>query len=118
MKAMGSSPPGEEPMPDINSSSSADATDEEQLHDQGIWGKQKNVVEPGAYEASARAAAEAEANNEQAFENIAGAKAKTRTDRHRRVPGLHWGLPSGRAYESSHEARRSAEWVRPNRPVS
>ena len=75
-EAMGSSPPGEEPMPDINSSSSADATDEEQLHDQGIWGKQKNVVEPGAYEASARAAAEAEANNEQAFENIAGAKAK------------------------------------------
>ena len=32
-------------------------------------------MEPGAYEASAKAAAEAEANNEQAFENSAGAKA-------------------------------------------
>ena len=75
-EATGSSPPGEEPMPDINSSSSADASDEEKLHDQGIWGKQKNIVEPGAYEAEARATAEAEANNEQAFENIAGAKEK------------------------------------------
>ncbi|CAE7767157.1 unnamed protein product, partial [Symbiodinium necroappetens] len=75
-EAMGSSTPVEELMPDINSSSSKDASDEEQLRDQGIWGKQKNVVEPGAYEAEAKAATEAEAKNEQAFEDMAGAKEK------------------------------------------
>ncbi|CAE7949646.1 unnamed protein product, partial [Symbiodinium sp. KB8] len=36
----------------------------------GIWGKQKNVVDPKAYKASVTASSSAEANNEKAFENL------------------------------------------------
>ena len=46
------------------------------LYEQGIWGKTKTHVEPGAFEAEAEATAEAEEKNEQAFEKRAGEKEK------------------------------------------
>ena len=56
---------------------SADASnDQDNLYEQGVWGKTKTRVEPGAYEAEAKAAAEAEAKNEQAFEDFAGERQK------------------------------------------
>ena len=73
--ATGSSPSGEVPMPDLNFSADA-SNDHDNLYEQGIWGKTKTRVEPGAFEAEAKAAAEAEAKNEQAFEDFAGEKQK------------------------------------------
>ncbi|CAE7861040.1 unnamed protein product, partial [Symbiodinium necroappetens] len=96
---MGSFPPGEEPVPDINSSSDAD-NDDDQLHDQGIWGKQKNVGEPGAYEAAAKATADAEAEKEQAFEDFAGEKEKE-------------GLVDTVDYQNFHEAYHLTERMSP-----
>ena len=63
-------------MPDLNFSSDA-ANDDNNLYEQGIWGKKKTRVEPGgAYEAEAKATAEAEARSERAFEDFAGEKEK------------------------------------------
>ena len=47
-------------MPDISPSKEA----ESDLHDQGIWGKCKNIVDPEA----SKAAASTEAQNESAFD--------------------------------------------------
>ena len=52
----------EEAMPDI----SPHTEDEGELHDQGIWGKCKTVADPEAYKATK----DAEAQNEDAFENL------------------------------------------------
>ena len=60
--ATGSSPSGEVPMPDDASN------DQDNLYEQGIWGKTKTRVEPGAYEA--------EAKNEKAFDDFTGEKQK------------------------------------------
>ena len=57
-----SSPQEEEAMPDI----SPHTEDEGELHDQGIWGKCKTVADPEAYKATK----DAEAQNEDAFENL------------------------------------------------
>ena len=103
---VGTSPGG---MPDINSSSSQNGSDEEPLHDQRHLGKPKIVVDPGAYEAASKATASAEADNEKAFENIARAKEKQGlidTDDYKAFVRNHY-VP-GRAHEPSHEARRSA----------
>ena len=56
------SPQEEESMPDI----SPHTEDEGELHDQGIWGKCKTVADPEAYKATK----DAEAQNEDAFENL------------------------------------------------
>ena len=56
------SPQEEESMPDI----SPHTEDEGELHDQGIWGKCKTVAAPEAYKATK----DAEAQNEDAFENL------------------------------------------------
>ncbi|CAE7924494.1 unnamed protein product, partial [Symbiodinium sp. KB8] len=62
---------------DVYLNFSADASnDQDNLYEQGVWGKTKTRVEPGAYEAEAKAAAEAEAKNEQAFEDFAGERQK------------------------------------------
>ncbi|CAE7938991.1 GIP, partial [Symbiodinium necroappetens] len=66
----------------------------------GIWGKQKTYVEPGAYEAEARATAEAEAKNEQAFEDFAGEKEKE-------------GLTDTVDYQNFREAYHLAERMSP-----
>ena len=58
-----SSPLGEESMPDISPN---DDDDEEILYDQGIWGKCKTVADPEA----AKATKDAEAQNEDAFDNL------------------------------------------------
>ncbi|CAE7931026.1 GIP, partial [Symbiodinium necroappetens] len=71
----GSSPSGEVPMPDMNFSAEA-SNNHDNLYEQGIWGKTKTRVEPGAYEAEAKATADAEEKNEQAFEQYAGEKEK------------------------------------------
>ena len=42
------------------------------LHDQGVWGRVKNIVDPEAF----KAAASAEAKNEKAFENMESANDK------------------------------------------
>ena len=42
------------------------------LHDKGIWGRVKNVVDPEAF----KAAASAEAENERAFEKMQSANDK------------------------------------------
>ena len=56
---------------------SADAAnDRDNLYEQGIWGKTKTRVDPGAFEAEPKATAEAEEKNEQAFEKYAGEKEK------------------------------------------
>ncbi|OLP83791.1 hypothetical protein AK812_SmicGene35407 [Symbiodinium microadriaticum] len=60
-------------LPDLNFSADA-SNDQDNLYEQGIRGKTKTRVEPGAYEAEAKATAEAEAKNEQAFEDFAGEK--------------------------------------------
>ena len=73
--ATGSSPSGEVPMPDMNFAADA-SNDHDNLYEQGIWGKTKTRVEPGAYEAEANASAEAEEKNEKAFEQFAGEKEK------------------------------------------
>ncbi|CAE7939201.1 GIP, partial [Symbiodinium necroappetens] len=73
--ATGSSPSGEVPMPDMNFSADA-PNHHDNLYEQGIWGKTKTRVEPGAYEAEAKATAEAEEKNEKAFEQFAGEKEK------------------------------------------
>ena len=73
--ATGSSPSGEVPMPDMNFSADA-PNHHDNLCEQGIWGKTKTRVEPGAYEAEAKATAEAEEKNEKAFEQFAGEKEK------------------------------------------
>ena len=57
-----SSPQEEEAMPDI----SPHTDDDGELHDQGIWGKCKTVADPEAYKATK----DAEAQNEDAFENL------------------------------------------------
>ena len=57
------SPLGEESMPDISPN---DDDDEEILYDQGIWGKCKTVADPEA----AKATKDAEAQNEDAFDNL------------------------------------------------
>ena len=56
------SPQGEESMPDI----SPNTDDEGELHDQGIWGKCKTVADPEA----TKATKDAEAQNEDAFDNL------------------------------------------------
>ena len=56
------SPQEGESMPDI----SPNTEDEGELHDQGIWGKCKTVADPEAYKATK----DAEAQNEDAFENL------------------------------------------------
>ena len=71
----GSSPSGEAPMPDMNFSADASG-DEDNLYEQGIWGKTRTRVDPGAFEAEAKAAAAAEEKNEQAFEQFKGEKQK------------------------------------------
>ena len=62
MAGKASSPQEEEAMPDI----SPHTEDEGELHDQGIWGKCKTVADPEAYKATK----DAEAQNEDAFENL------------------------------------------------
>ena len=62
-------------MPDMNFSAEA-SNNHDNLYEQGIWGKTKTRVEPGAYEAEAKATADAEEKNEQAFEQYAGEKEK------------------------------------------
>ena len=71
--ATGSSP--SIPMPDMNFSADA-SNNQNNLYEQGIWGKTKTRVEPGAYEAEAKATAEAEEKNERASEQYAGEKEK------------------------------------------
>ena len=56
------SPQGEGSMPDI----SPNTDDEGELHDQGIWAKCKTVADPEA----AKATRDAEAQNEDAFDNL------------------------------------------------
>ena len=63
-----SSPQGEEFMPDISPSKD----DEGELHDQGIWGKCKNIVDPEL----SKAAKDAEAQNENDFDNLEGTNEK------------------------------------------
>ena len=56
---------------------SADAAnDHDNLYEQGIWGKTKTRVDPGAFEAEAKATAESEEKNEKAFEQYSGEKEK------------------------------------------
>ena len=62
------SPQGEGSMPDISPSND----DEGELHDQGIWGKCKTVADPEA----AKATKDAEAQNEDAFDNLEKSKDK------------------------------------------
>ena len=69
--AQESSSSEEASMPDI--SPDKDTEDGPVLHDQGIWGKCANVVDPEAFK---RAAAEAETQNESAFNNMENAKEK------------------------------------------
>ena len=71
----GSSSFGEAPIPEMNFSADA-ANDRDNLYEQGIWGKTKTRVDPGAFEAESKATAEAEEKNEQAFEKYAGEKEK------------------------------------------
>ena len=71
----GSSSFGEAPIPEMNFSADA-ANDHDNLYEQGIWGKTKTRVDPGAFEAEAKATAEAEEKNEQAFEQYSGEKEK------------------------------------------
>ena len=66
------SPEGEESMPPDISPERDDG-----LHDQGIWGRVKNVVDPEAF----KAAASAEAKNEKAFENMENANDKKDLER-------------------------------------
>ncbi|CAE7937296.1 unnamed protein product, partial [Symbiodinium necroappetens] len=73
--AMGSSPSGEAPMPDMNFSAEA-SNNRDNLYEQGIWGKTKTRVELGAYEAESKATAAAEEKHEEAFEKYAGEKEK------------------------------------------
>ena len=56
-----STPQGEEAMPDISPSKD----DESELHDRGIWGKCKNIVDPELSKA-----------DENAFDNLEGANEK------------------------------------------
>ena len=62
------SPQGEGSMPDI----SPNTDDEGELHDQGIWGKCKTVADPEA----AKATKDAEAQNEDAFDDLEKSKDK------------------------------------------
>ena len=56
---------------------SADASnDQDNLYEQGIWGKTKTRVDPKAFEAESKATADAEEKNEQAFEKYSGEKEK------------------------------------------
>ena len=71
----GSSSFGEEPIPEMNFSADA-SNDHDNLYEQGIWGKTKTRVDPGAFEAEAKATAEAEEKNEKAFEQYSGEKEK------------------------------------------
>ena len=54
----------------------------------GIWGKTKTRVDPGAFEAEAKATAEAEEKNEKAFEQYSGEKEKETPLRHSRLHEL------------------------------
>ena len=71
----GSSSFGEEPIPEMNFFADA-ANDHDNLYEQGIWGKTRTRVDPGAFEAEAKATAEAEEKNEKAFEQYSGEKEK------------------------------------------
>ena len=71
----GSSSYGEAPIPEMNFSADA-ANDQDNLYEQGIWGKTKTRVDPKAFEAESKATADAEEKNEQAFEKYSGEKEK------------------------------------------
>ena len=95
----GSSSFGEAPIPEMNFSADA-ANDRDNLYEQGIWGKTKTRVDPGAFEAESKATAEAEEKNEQAFEQYAGEKEKE-------------GLADTLDFMESHEALHLKERLSP-----
>ena len=71
----GSSSFGEEPIPEMNFSADA-SNDHDNLYEQGIWGKTKTRVDPGAFEVEFKATVDVEEANEQAFEKYSGEKEK------------------------------------------
>ena len=76
-KAQESSPPGEESMPDISPDKDVEEDQDEELHDQGIWGKVKIVVDPEKFAEATRTASSAETEgNGKAFDNMEAEKEK------------------------------------------
>ena len=96
------SPQGEESMPPDISPERDDS-----LHDQGIWGRVKNVVDPEAF----KAAASAEAKNEKAFENMENANDKKDLEHPEEFKYFCEVILFWRREKKSHaDARRAEGW--------